>query len=196
MAVSTALAVFAIVGAGFCYHRIRKNSKASEDVEYPAYGVTGPGARTGETSPTDRKLAQNAQMYHYQHQKQQMIAFDQASSASAAGPGDKCERASVSSAAAAAVAAKLDAESDDDDEHEDEGDYTVYECPGLAPVSMKRFLPSSVPFGTLTCKLFVSFAYIWNFYFRPAKWRFTIRSSGKTMRPIPRPKSKQLKGHE
>ena len=124
------MAVFAIVGAGFCYHRIRRNSKASEDVEYPAYGVTGPGGgrETSPTSGTDRKLAQNAQMYHYQHQKQQMIAFDAAA-----------ERGSVSSgnAAAAAAASKLDCgeSDDDDDDGEDEGDYTVYECPGLAPVS-------------------------------------------------------------
>ena len=44
-------------------------------VEYPAYGVTGPGKEISPTSG-DRKLAQNAQLYHYQHQKQQMIAFD------------------------------------------------------------------------------------------------------------------------
>ena len=57
--------------------RVRRNSKASEDVEYPAYGITGPGGKDhSPTSGTDRKLAQNAQMYHYQHQKQQMIAFD------------------------------------------------------------------------------------------------------------------------
>ena len=57
--------------------RVRRNSKASEDVEYPAYGVTGPaGKDISPTSGADRKLAQNAQMYHYQHQKQQMIAFD------------------------------------------------------------------------------------------------------------------------
>ena len=77
VAVSSALAAFGIVGAGFCYHRVRRNSKASEDVDYPAYGVTGPGGKDiSPTSGTDRKLAQNAQMYHYQHQKQQMIAFD------------------------------------------------------------------------------------------------------------------------
>ena len=40
-----------------------------------AYGVTGPGKEISPTSG-DRKLAQNAQLYHYQHQKQQMIAFD------------------------------------------------------------------------------------------------------------------------
>jgi hypothetical protein len=38
--------------------------------------VTGPGKEVSPTSGGDRKLAQNAQMYHYQHQKQQMIASD------------------------------------------------------------------------------------------------------------------------
>ena len=69
------LTVFLIVGAGFLFHRARKNAKAAEEVEYPAYGVTGPGKDISPTSG-DRKLAQNAQLYHYQHQKQQMIAFD------------------------------------------------------------------------------------------------------------------------
>lgn len=61
----------------------------------------------------DKKLAQSAQMYHYQHQKQQIIAMENRS-------GDVNGRA------------MSDVESDDENE---EGDYTVYECPGLAPVS-------------------------------------------------------------
>merc|ERR1712156_3498 len=73
--VVSGLTVFLIVGAGFLFHRARKNAKAAEEVEYPAYGVTGPGKDISPTSG-DRKLAQNAQLYHYQHQKQQMIAFD------------------------------------------------------------------------------------------------------------------------
>jgi hypothetical protein len=109
--VTSGLAVFLIVGAGFVYHRARKNAKAAEDVEYPAYGVTGPAGK--ETSPTsgDRKLAQNAQLYHYQHQKQQMIAFDSNTGA------DR----------------RNGAVSDNESEDGEEGDYTVYECPGLAP---------------------------------------------------------------
>lgn len=61
-------------GLNDCY-RLQKNVKAASEVEYPAYGITGP---TKETvgSPGDRKLAQSAQMYHYQHQKQQMIALE------------------------------------------------------------------------------------------------------------------------
>ncbi|XP_020808159.1 uncharacterized protein LOC110184109 isoform X1 [Drosophila serrata] len=83
--------------------------KAAADVEYPAYGVTGPNK---DVSPSgDRKLAQSAQMYHYQHQKQQIIAME------------NCQATDGSCSLS-------DVESDDDNE---EGDYTVYECPGLAP---------------------------------------------------------------
>jgi len=107
--VVSGLAVFVIVGAGFLYHRAWKNAKAAEDVEYPAYGVTGPGKDTSPTSGGDRKLAQNAQLYHYQHQKQQMMAFDN----------DNNSRSNGGNAS--------DNESDGDE------DYTVFECPGLAP---------------------------------------------------------------
>merc|ERR1712008_276625 len=106
--VTSGLMVFVIVGIGFLFHRARKNAKAAEDVEYPAYGVTGPGKDISPTSG-DRKLAQNAQLYHYQHQKNQMIAFD--------GQADSQRRSM----------------SDNESEDGEEGDYTVYECPGLAP---------------------------------------------------------------
>ena len=51
--------------------------KAASEAEYPAYGVTGPTTKEpGPGSPGDRKLAHSAQMYHYQHQKQQMLAME------------------------------------------------------------------------------------------------------------------------
>lgn len=53
---------------------MRKKSKAAVDVEYPAYGVTGPNIDV--TPSGDRQLAHSAQMYHYQHQKQQIIAME------------------------------------------------------------------------------------------------------------------------
>lgn len=53
---------------------MRKKSKAAVDVEYPAYGITGPN--TEVTPSGDRQLAHSAQMYHYQHQKQQIIAME------------------------------------------------------------------------------------------------------------------------
>ena len=90
--------------------RARKNAKAAEDVEYPAYGVTGPGKDMSPNSG-DRMLAQNAQLYHFEHKKQQMLAFD--------GHADSQRRSM----------------SDNESEDGEEGDYTVYECPGLAPVS-------------------------------------------------------------
>ncbi|XP_039286414.1 uncharacterized protein LOC111047567 isoform X2 [Nilaparvata lugens] len=89
--------------------RLHRRVKAAADVDYPAYGVTGPNK---EISPTgDRKLAENAQMYHYQHQKQQIISMSNSRV-------NNDHRGSGS-----------EAESDEENE---EGDYTVYECPGLA----------------------------------------------------------------
>ncbi|XP_061382081.1 uncharacterized protein LOC116777314 isoform X4 [Danaus plexippus] len=85
---------------------LSKKAKAAADVDYPAYGVTGP---TVDASG-DRKLAQSAHMYHYQHQKQQIIAMER--------NGMEQRNGSVS-----------DPESEEENE---EGDYTVYECPGFA----------------------------------------------------------------
>uniref|UniRef100_A0A182T8J5 Neural proliferation differentiation and control protein 1 n=1 Tax=Anopheles maculatus TaxID=74869 RepID=A0A182T8J5_9DIPT len=107
--ISAAITV-ALISIGFGWYTLHKRTKAAADVEYPAYGVTGPNrdSTAGATvSAGDRKLAQNAQMYHYQHQKQQIIAMEHTT-----------RRAAHS-------------EQPSDDENE-EGDYTVYECPGLA----------------------------------------------------------------
>lgn len=105
----SAAAIFGVVAAGYCFYRFQKNSKAAAEVDYPAYGVTGPNK--DQTSPNgDRRLAQSAQMYHYQHQKQQMIAVEKAT-----------------------TARNTSASDIDSEEENEEGDYTVYECPGLAP---------------------------------------------------------------
>lgn len=101
--------------AAGCWYRLHKKMKATSEVSYPAYGVTGPaGSPTGkDDSPGDRKLAQSAQMYHYQHQKQQMIASERINQEQASGRVD----------------ARSDVESEDDN---DDADYTVFECRGLA----------------------------------------------------------------
>ncbi|XP_072379364.1 uncharacterized protein [Diabrotica undecimpunctata] len=105
----SAAATVGLIAVGIGWYNLQKHVKNASDVEYPAYGVTGPNK---DISPSgDRRLAQSAQMYHYQHQKQQIIAMERAP------PGDR--HGSVS-----------EAESDEENE---EGDYTVYECPGLAP---------------------------------------------------------------
>lgn len=105
----SAAAVAGVLVLSYAWYRLHKNTKAAADVEYPAYGVTGPNK---EVTPTgDRRLAQSAQMYHYQHQKQQIIAME-----SSRGTNER--RTSMSEA--------------DSEEENEEGDYTVYECPGLA----------------------------------------------------------------
>ncbi|XP_058121218.1 neural proliferation differentiation and control protein 1 [Anopheles ziemanni] len=109
--ISAAITV-ALISIGFGWYTLHKRTKAAADVEYPAYGVTGPNrdSTAGSTAAAagDRKLAQNAQMYHYQHQKQQIIAMENTTRSA------------------------NHSEQPSEDENE-EGDYTVYECPGLAP---------------------------------------------------------------
>lgn len=101
----------------FC--SLHKKAKLAADVEYPAYGVTGPNPNQyGKGSPNaivDKKLAQSAQMYHYQHQKQQIIAMENR-------PSGDMNGQRVGS----------DVESDE----ENEGDYTVYEYAGQGFVSI------------------------------------------------------------
>lgn len=105
----SAAAVAGVLVLSYAWYRFHRNTKAAADVDYPAYGVTGPNK---EVTPTgDRRLAQSAQMYHYQHQKQQIIAME-----SSRGTSER--RTSMSEA--------------DSEEENEEGDYTVYECPGLA----------------------------------------------------------------
>jgi len=108
---ATAASVFIVIGAGYCYHKSLVKAKAGEDAEYePAYGVTGPAKECSPAAGTDRKLAQSAQMYHYQHQKNQMIAINRGNNGSTGHQDEESE-------------AEVEGE---------EGDYTVYECPGLA----------------------------------------------------------------
>ncbi|CAH1389561.1 unnamed protein product [Nezara viridula] len=113
VALITGSSVAAVVGVALLIYgflKLQKKAKDAADVEYPAYGVTGPNK---EATPTgDRRLAHSAQMYHYQLTKQTIIAMDSSNR------GER--RGSVS-------------EADSEDDENEEGDYTVYECPGLAP---------------------------------------------------------------
>jgi len=52
-------------------------AKATSDVDYPAYGSTSQYlSSSSESAVTGRKLAHSAQMFHYQHQKQQMLQLE------------------------------------------------------------------------------------------------------------------------
>ncbi|XP_066293925.1 neural proliferation differentiation and control protein 1-like isoform X1 [Branchiostoma lanceolatum] len=112
LAIVVGCSVLGVIGlgiAGYCWWKLQQNVKMAADQDYPAYGVTGPGAKSQMTAG-DKKLAQSAQMYHYQHQKQQMLAMEK-------NHGDM----------------KRNDSDDETEEETEEGDYTVYECPGLAP---------------------------------------------------------------
>jgi hypothetical protein len=109
-----AVGVIGLITAAIFWYKIQKRAKGAGSDEYPSYGVTGPNSNSGKISPSatmsDRKLAQSAQMFHYQQQRQQMMAQEKAH-----------------------LDAKPVHSDDSDDETPAGGDYTVYECPGLAP---------------------------------------------------------------
>ncbi|XP_043913757.1 neural proliferation differentiation and control protein 1 isoform X1 [Protopterus annectens] len=101
--------VCALIIAGVCWAKLHKDTKLAKKTDYPAFKGSAPPPYE-RAVPGDAKLAQSAQMYHYQHQKQQMISMEK-----------NKEDLKVSDSASAS------------DEENEDGDYTVYECPGLAP---------------------------------------------------------------
>lgn len=101
----------AVILATICFVKVQRESRLAQKVDYPGYGGTGaPAAKASGPSMGDTTLAQSAQMYHYQHQKQQMLSMGKQK------PEQKVPDTDVTS-----------------DEEEVGGDFTVYECPGLAP---------------------------------------------------------------
>jgi len=100
--------IVAIIIAIICSYRMHRLSKDTSEVEYPAYGSTGPYQGAPRSGVSDRKMAQSAQMYHYQHQKQQMLEIEKSTNG--------LRRASDVSSG----------------EESDGEQLTVYECPGLA----------------------------------------------------------------
>ncbi|XP_063172251.1 neural proliferation differentiation and control protein 1 isoform X1 [Candoia aspera] len=106
--VCTAAGVAALVVATVCWCRLQKEMQLAQKADYPANKLPDLPSYD-KLSPGDRKLAQSAQMYHYQHQKQQMLSMEK-----------QKEEAMVPESASS-------------DEENEDGDFTVYECPGLAP---------------------------------------------------------------
>lgn len=111
--VCSVVALVGILIAVSCWCRLHSKAKAdinSSSGNYSGYGVTGPTSNTLYFHDSgDRKLAQSAQMYHYQHQKQQMIDMEKAN-------GDT----------------RTDATDEESEADNDNDTYTVYEAPGLA----------------------------------------------------------------
>ncbi|KAA0719883.1 Neural proliferation differentiation and control protein 1 [Triplophysa tibetana] len=96
----------------FSFHCVRVCFNGSSDDLFVHYcGNYGSHPRCCLLGPSgDKSLAHSAQMYHYQHQKQQMLSMEK----------HKTEPKVSESGATS-------------DEENEEGDFTVYECPGLAP---------------------------------------------------------------
>ncbi|CAF0989619.1 unnamed protein product [Rotaria sordida] len=111
---SSLIGILGLVAAAIFWYTIHKRAQTAIDAEYPSYGVTGPSTSGNKILPnptiSDRKLAQSAQMFHYQQQRQQILAQEKTH-----------------------FDAKPVHSDDSDDEAPGGGDYTVYECPGLAP---------------------------------------------------------------
>ncbi|KFV14938.1 Neural proliferation differentiation and control protein 1, partial [Tauraco erythrolophus] len=106
--VCTVAGISALMVAAVCWGRLQKEVRLAQKADYSAQRVASP-LPYDKISPGDKTLAQSAQMYHYQHQKQQMLSMEK----------HKEEP-------------KLPDSASSDEENED-GDFTVYECPGLAP---------------------------------------------------------------
>ncbi|XP_023556199.1 neural proliferation differentiation and control protein 1 isoform X2 [Octodon degus] len=118
------LVVFCVSGAGalavatLCWCRLRRDIHLTQKADYCAAKVPG-SPRTPRISPGDQRLAHSAEMYHYQHQRQQMLSLEREDPVIPPSSRHKeppKELESVSS-----------------DEENEDGDFTVYECPGLAP---------------------------------------------------------------
>ncbi|XP_023485196.1 neural proliferation differentiation and control protein 1 isoform X3 [Equus quagga] len=99
-------AAFAV--AALCWCRLQRDARLTQKADYAAPPAPGSPAAPG-ISPGDQRLAHSAEMYHYQHQRQQMRCLERHKE-----PPKELDSASS-------------------DEEDEDGDFTVYECPGLAP---------------------------------------------------------------
>uniref|UniRef100_A0A8R1DU42 Protein cab-1 n=1 Tax=Caenorhabditis japonica TaxID=281687 RepID=A0A8R1DU42_CAEJA len=108
LAVGTVMCVGLIgtVAGGTYYYNNRRRSETPDDGEYAPYAGTGPGFRKNKGNKGDETLAYKAQLHQYQQAKQKIICGEDA-------PGI--------------------IESDGEDGADEENNYSVYECPGLAP---------------------------------------------------------------
>ncbi|XP_049638540.1 neural proliferation differentiation and control protein 1 [Suncus etruscus] len=94
--------------AALCWCRLQRELRLTQKVDYVVPLAPG-GPTAPSASPGDQRLARNAEMYHYQHQRQQLRCLQRHKE-------PPREPGAASS-----------------DEENEDGDFTVYECPGLAP---------------------------------------------------------------
>lgn len=100
--------VAALSVASLCWCRLQREIRLTQKTDYTTAKSPGSPAAP-RISPGDQRLAHSAEMYHYQHQRQQMLCLERHKE-----PPKELDTASS-------------------DEENEDGDFTVYECPGLAP---------------------------------------------------------------
>ncbi|CAD6187454.1 unnamed protein product [Caenorhabditis auriculariae] len=107
IAVGTVMAVGlvgTVVGGGYY---LKRRTETPDDGEYAPYAGTGPGFKKNKGNKGDETLAYKAQLHQYQQAKQKIICGEDA-------PG------------------VIESENEDDG-NDEENNFSVYECPGLAP---------------------------------------------------------------
>lgn len=98
----------ALAVAALFWWRLQQDIRLTQKADYAVPQGPSSPAPPG-ISPGDQRLAHSAEMYHYQHQRQQMRCLERHKE-----PPKELDSASS-------------------DEENEDGDFTVYECPGLAP---------------------------------------------------------------
>ncbi|XP_020936885.1 neural proliferation differentiation and control protein 1 isoform X1 [Sus scrofa] len=101
--------IAALAVAALCWCRLQRDIRLTQKADYMAQQARSSPATPGVSQPGDQRLAHSAEMYHYQHQRQQMRCLERHKE-----PPKELDSASS-------------------DEENEDGDFTVYECPGLAP---------------------------------------------------------------
>nr|XP_033771283.1 neural proliferation differentiation and control protein 1-like isoform X2 [Geotrypetes seraphini] len=107
--ICTAVGISALLVAGLCWYRLQKEVHLAQKMAYTAYRGS---RRYPVHRPGDIRLAQSVQVHHYQNEKKKILALEEAVAGS-----QKPQQ-------------QLSTESEAETEN---GEYTVYECPGLAP---------------------------------------------------------------
>lgn len=97
-------ALVGMIVAITCWYKLRQDVKTQSEADYPAYASD----MSSYSKSGDHKLAQSAQLYHYQRQKQKILELERAES-------------------------ERDADEKPISDDDDMGEFSVYECPGLAP---------------------------------------------------------------
>ncbi|XP_075841518.1 neural proliferation differentiation and control protein 1 isoform X1 [Microtus pennsylvanicus] len=115
------VSIGALALAALFWYRLHREILLAQKADYAATTKAPASPATPRISPGDQRLAHSAEMYHYQHQRQQMLCLE------------RVRRGSSYLAPTRHKEPPKELESASSDEENEDGDFTVYECPGLAP---------------------------------------------------------------